>query len=438
MRNQVVWKSLIFIGVFFLLTILMIGFQLNEAIAQPDILKLANRYLAGLKISTIDEALNFPDDQIDIATAILILSRDVSKELYGIDYDIDEYRKRIDEMAIALKNMIGYGKDPEKNVEIINNYLFEELNFKFDILGKEYLLNKVLDKKKGDSVGLFILYLSIGERVGLPLYGTEYRDFIIVRYDDKNEPLLIDLSQGGMYFPDVYSLIKDYQPLEGKQSFYKNMKKKEIIGYFYNSVGMDFFEKNKVNRAITYFRKAIEINPNDLLAHYNLGIVYTNQGQYDLAIEYFNKAIEINAYDEETYYNRAFIYSLKGLYDCAIDDYTRAIKINDQFADAFINRGSIYNNKALYNLAIEDFNKAIEINPYDAIAFYNRGIVYSKKGEFNLAINDYSKAIELDPNLVEAHFNRGVEYNNKRDFNKAINDFTKNYRIKTNSCKRLL
>jgi len=58
---------------------------------------------------------------------------------------------------------------------------------------------------------------------------------------------------------------------------------------------------NTINKAISHFKKSIDINPNDYLAHGGLGLAYSQQNNWEDAIESFNKAIELNPKDDSIY-----------------------------------------------------------------------------------------------------------------------------------------
>ena len=76
--------------------------------------------MQGLKVRTIEEVLALPDEEIDIATAILLLSKQWDNTV-----DVEKYRKQIDEMATSLEPIVAKAQTPEKVVRAINRYIFK-------------------------------------------------------------------------------------------------------------------------------------------------------------------------------------------------------------------------------------------------------------------------------------------------------------------------
>ena len=56
---------------------------------------------------------------------------------------------------------------------------------------------------------------------------------------------------------------------------------------------MSFNEKGDFKRAIKSYRKTLEINPDHMGAHYNLGAIYSKTGELNLAIKNYKKACEM-------------------------------------------------------------------------------------------------------------------------------------------------
>lgn len=122
----------------------------------------------------------------------------------------------------------------------------------------------------------------------------------------------------------------------------------------------------------------------------NRGLVLFSKGEFDHAISYFNKALEINPQLAEAYSNRGLALVLKREYDSAISDFNKALTINPQLAEIYSGRGLAWREKGNYHRAISDYNKALEIDPqfvegyekinpeYD-IAFVNRGVDWGKR-----------------------------------------------------------
>ncbi len=129
--------------------------------------------------------------------------------------------------------------------------------------------------------------------------------------------------------------------------------------------------------------------------YFNRGAIYSQEKEFDRAISNYNKAIEINPNFVVAYLDRGVAYSKLGEDDRAISDYNKAIEIYPRYAKAFYNRGFIYLKKSDFDRAISDFSKAIEFDPRYAMAYYRRGRAYYLKKEYDKSWEDIKKAREL-------------------------------------------
>ena len=64
----------------------------------------------------------------------------------------------------------------------------------------------------------------------------------------------------------------------------------------YNDIGTYFLKLEKDDEAISWFEKALSIRNNNLayLSFFNLGKIFENKGDWMKALSYFNKAILVN------------------------------------------------------------------------------------------------------------------------------------------------
>ena len=138
------------------------------------------------------------------------------------------------------------------------------------------------------------------------------------------------------------------------------------------------------------------------------GLNRLNDGEFEEAIINFNKAIESEPNNIIALNNRGVAYKEKDEHDTAIIDYTQAIELKPDYVDAYINHGNSFVNKHDFERAIADFDKAIKLEPVNAGAFNNRGKAYAEKGKFDKAIADFDRAIEFKPDLSTAYHNRAM------------------------------
>ncbi len=88
---------------------------------------------------------------------------------------------------------------------------------------------------------------------------------------------------------------------------------------------------------------------------------YMQEGNYEDAITYYTKALKVNPKDAIAYNNRGLAWGKKGDYDNAIADFTKAVEIDPQFADAYKNRGIAYYDKGDYDRTCSDFQKSCDL-----------------------------------------------------------------------------
>jgi DNA-binding helix-hairpin-helix protein with protein kinase domain len=185
------------------------------------------------------------------------------------------------------------------------------------------------------------------------------------------------------------------------------------------------------------------------LDYYDLGNVSYQNQEYEKAIQYFSKGIQKNPNFAKLYVNRGNSrYNLND-YEGALADYNQAIKVNPQEVKAFVNRGNTYYMLAdyssdpdkKYQQAIQSFNTAISINYRETEAYIRRGIVryqmakYSSnyQQEYQKSISDFTKAINFNSSRAEAFFQRGLaryqfaQYSSdyQQEYQKALVDFNK-------------
>lgn len=185
--------------------------------------------------------------------------------------------------------------------------------------------------------------------------------------------------------------------------FKHNLKINPKSWLAYNKIGGTLALEGKLNEAIIYFSKAIQIWPEYEKAHYNLGLALVMQGRSVEAINHLYKASHLKPSNAQTHYDIGRILSMHGNLKKAILYFSRALEINPNFAEAHNEIGVALARQGNLKQAFDHFFKALQINPDDPKIHFNLGYAFSLQGKINEAISYYSNAIRINPNYVEAH-----------------------------------
>ena len=114
------------------------------------------------------------------------------------ELNISKYIEKINEMGNSLKIKISEIKNPTSKLQVLNEYLFDELGFHgaeedyYDPVNS--FLNVVLDKKTGIPITLSILYSEVAKHIGLDLRIVGFPGHVIVKY--KKEMILDPFYRG--------------------------------------------------------------------------------------------------------------------------------------------------------------------------------------------------------------------------------------------------
>jgi len=136
---------------------------------------------------------------------------------------------------------------------------------------------------------------------------------------------------------------------------------KEVIAY--QSLA-EHFQENLNPLAISYYKNALEIKPNDKILNYNLGMLYQDLGELELAKEQYHNLIAIDPNSYPAYNNLGYIALVfEDNYEEAVRCFSKAVEFNPQYDQAWCNRGIAYFYLQEWQKARADFLQSLKINP---------------------------------------------------------------------------
>ncbi len=372
---------------------------------------LANENKAGLYARSIEHVLRLREDEVDLATAALIVSERWSDMVYG-----RRYLLTLDDMALEIRERLRRRrlKADFKAIPVINTYLFDELDFKSTSEASDpndLFLHTVLDKKSGYCLSLSILYLSLAERLGLPLYGVVVPGHFFVRYDDSRVRFNIETTSKGGSASDEHYINKFKVPIGSNSIYMKNLDKIQTLGCFLNNLGNSYDDIGNMDSALLALERAVEINPTLSESLVNLGNIYLTKGQVTDAINQYQAALKINPNDAKTHNNLGNAYVQRDWLNYAVSEYHQSIRLDPKFTDAYKNLAIVYCKQGRFQQAIVRLRQAIALEPRDAECYSQLGSVFDQMGNYEQAIAQYKRASKIDPKLAEAYYGLGLCYN---------------------------
>jgi tetratricopeptide (TPR) repeat protein len=134
---------------------------------------------------------------------------------------------------------------------------------------------------------------------------------------------------------------------------------------------------------------------------YKSGISSLWLGNYDRALGYFRSAIEHDPARVEAWIEVGFCMVKQGKNDDAIKALQRAIQLKPDSAEAWNKLGDAYYYATRYPEAISAYQQAIKIEPNMADAHYNLGVTYSEMGDRDAAFVQSKLLERIDPDLYK-------------------------------------
>lgn len=201
---------------------------------------------------------------------------------------------------------------------------------------------------------------------------------------------------------DIYYKQND---LKNSVKAYENSYKVDPFYLTAEKLGINFIKLNDYNNALVYLKHALngyedEYKSNPGKAYDNfyvkkIGLILIEQKKYEEGMKYFKKGLELTPEDLDLilYVNQSYIEQKKynELMAFCLDKITQMPDTPELYSDL----GVSYIELEQYDKALESLNYAVKLNPKLAVAHHNLGRAYTKTGKYNEAMKEYEEACKL-------------------------------------------
>ncbi len=222
-----------------------------------------------------------PDERVDLGCAALLLARAEYPEL-----DLPAELARLDDLARLAAPFLPPGLPVALRLDGLRAFLGEQCGFH----GNEHdyydpansFLNRVLDRRIGIPISLSVLYMEIGRRLGVTLFGVGLPGHFLVKYQDREQCLFLDPFNSGRTLTPAGCREMVERRYEGQVEFKDDMlaalEKRSIVARMLANLRAIYLEQRQLRKAVAVVEMLLALNPasaDDLkirgLLHYQLG-----------------------------------------------------------------------------------------------------------------------------------------------------------------------
>lgn len=213
-----------------------------------------------------------------------------------------------------------------------------------------------------------------------------------------------------MYIIPIINIYLSYNNIAIKQKIVC------LLGKFYYNMG-------RYDIAIKLYTHSIKTNKKSITSnnYYILGRALRKEKRYLDARDMFIEAIELDKNNYMAYYELGLTLSASDKKDTAIIMFSNALKIEPGFKEAKVALAITYSEIGRVKEAVSIYNEIIEKDEADEEVLYNlANIYYYELNDMNRAEECYTKATELNNKLYAAWYNLGNIHYMKGDYDSSI------------------
>ena len=217
----------------------------------PDIQKEIEELVHFLQFDLLKERLvawKKSSDQ-DLLTGLWIINT-----FQYPDLEFDKLNADMHQIYFEVWTAFRNDLHPSEQVRIINGVLFNQLRFSantknFHSPGNSMISN-VIETKKGNPISLSSIYLLVGRKLGLPIYGVNLPNLFVLTYKSNDVTFYINAFNKGLIFSrqDIVNYL-EHLKIEPREEFFEPCSNVDIIARYLRNLTMSFEKLGELEKA---------------------------------------------------------------------------------------------------------------------------------------------------------------------------------------------
>ena len=234
----------------------------------------------------------------DLAEAVLLLSQKEYPEL-----DIPHYLRRLDALAAHARELLPSSAGQLERVAVLNRILFDEEGFRGN--AEDYYdprnsyLNEVLDRKCGIPISLSIIYLAVGQRLGLSLEGVSFPGHFLVKLATGSSMVVLDPFVRGQVVSEaelklLLQTVHGGEPPLFTADLLATASKIDILVRVLRNLKGIYLHQQDFDRALYVANCILVLAPDNAEALRDRGRIYERLECFRAALEDFRRYLELD------------------------------------------------------------------------------------------------------------------------------------------------
>lgn len=214
------------------------------------------------------------------------------------DLDLQAELAALDVLALRLKRRIAEGTPAIQRLRLLNHFFYRDLGFGAN--ANDYYdpvnsyLNVVLKQRRGIPISLAVLYMELGQQIGLPLKGVSFPNHFLVRMTiPAGEVILDPLSGETLSKEQLQEMLDPYLEREGISDpgqvplglFLQAASHREIIARMLRNLKAIYLQESRWQRLLAVQNRLVILLPGSIEEVRDRGLAYAN-------LECFRPALE--------------------------------------------------------------------------------------------------------------------------------------------------
>jgi tetratricopeptide (TPR) repeat protein len=165
----------------------------------------------------------------------------------------------------------------------------------------------------------------------------------------------------------------------------------------YNVRGGQALDAGQWAQAAEYFRKGLEINPNDVSLRHRLGTALAQLGDKAGAAAQFEEVIRRDSTQARAHFSLGVLLNEAGQYDEAIAHFKTAIQHEPGYVQARVQLAGVLARAGRPGEAVAEYARALEADPSQSEAIYGRGMAFVRLRRYRDARDAFADGTKRFP-----------------------------------------